>query len=122
MTMLDFIPSCCSYSVEAHEALHHAGFAPRLHGCELLPGRWLMVVMEYLPSARTWDATDAREKPRDALRAAIDALHEAGFVHGDLRGCNVLVDKERVCTLSFGDLQQHARVANIVQACCICPA
>ncbi|CAL8462656.1 g2189 [Coccomyxa elongata] len=91
-----FIKFCKNYSTEAHEALHKTGFAPRLLGCELLPGRWLMVVMEYLPSARIWDDVDPMEKPRDALRAALGALHDAGFVHGDLRGCNVLVDKERV--------------------------
>ncbi|KAK9803269.1 hypothetical protein WJX72_003662 [[Myrmecia] bisecta] len=89
-----FVKFCKNYSIEAHKALQGAGFAPRLLSCERLPGRWLMVVMEYLEGACTWDA--AMDKPTDALRAAVAALHAAGFVHGDLRGCNVLVDKHQV--------------------------
>ncbi len=106
MAVTETVLSSCSYSVAAHEALQRAGFAPRLHGCERLPGRWLMVVMEYLEGACTWDA--AMEKPTDALRAAVAALHAAGFVHGDLRGCNVLVDKQQVCADLWNVLQRLA--------------
>ena len=98
MAVTDSILFCCRYSTAAHAALQAAGFAPRWLGCEQLPGRWLMVVMEYLEGTCTWDA--AMDKPRAALRKAVDALHAAGFVHGDLRGCNVLVDEQKVCTAS----------------------
>lgn len=91
-------PFCCSYSVAGHEALQSAGFAPRLLGCEKLPGRWLMVVTEPLLGACMFDQMDAMEKPKDALRAAVAALHNAGFVHGDLRDCNVLARKQQVRT------------------------
>lgn len=96
MAVTKFVSLHCSYSMEAHKALQVAGFAPRLLGCERLPGCWLMVVMEHLEGACTWDA--AMDKPSHALRAAVAALHAAGFVHGDLRGCSVLVDKQQVCT------------------------
>lgn len=98
IAVTESIPFCCSYSAEAHKALQGAGFAPRLLGCERLPGRWLMVVMEYLEGACTWD--EAMDKPTDALHAAVAALHAAGFVPGDLRECNVLVDKQQVGTHS----------------------
>ncbi|BDA51127.1 hypothetical protein COCOBI_18-0020 [Coccomyxa sp. Obi] len=91
-----FIKFCKRYSVPAHEALQAKGFAPRLFGCERLPGPWFMVVMEYLPCARLWDHLDTMEMPRDKLRQAVEALHAADFVHGDLRSCNVLVDIEQV--------------------------
>lgn len=97
-----------SYSVAAHEALQAKGFAPRLLGYERLPGRWFMVVTEYLPCARIWDHLDAMEMPRGRLREAVGALHAAGFVHGDLRGCNVLVNNEQVCTNFQSGLQTHA--------------
>ena len=87
---------CSRYSVAAHEALQAEGFAPRLLGCERLPGPWFMVVMEYMEEAHMWDCE--MDEPGDALRAAVAALHTAGFVHGDLRDCNVLAEKQRVCT------------------------
>ena len=71
-----------------------------------------MVVMEYLACACTWN--EAMEKPRDALRVAVDALHRAGFVHGDLRAWNVLVDKQKVCTDFVGWFAQPARVGLFV--------
>lgn len=111
-------PFWCSYSVEGHKALQDAGFAPRLHGCEQLPGRWLMVAMECLLGASMWNRIDGMDKPREALRAAVAALHEAGFVHGDLRECNILVKKQQVCTDLCSGLRKHARVARLV-ACAL---
>ena len=34
------------YSAEAHNHCANQGYAPRLHSCELIPGGWLMVVMD----------------------------------------------------------------------------
>ncbi|BDA45559.1 hypothetical protein COCOBI_07-3460 [Coccomyxa sp. Obi] len=97
-----FVKFCKNYSVEAHKALQDKGFAPGLLGCERLPGRWLMVIMELLPlAACTWDDVDTMEKPRDVLRAAVAALHDARFVHGDLRACNVMVDEQKVYLVDF---------------------
>ena len=61
--------------------------------------------MEDLLTACTWHDIDAMEKPRDELRAAVAALHDAGFVHGDLRACNVMVDEQKVCTDLYTSLQ-----------------
>ncbi|KAK9823822.1 hypothetical protein WJX72_005747 [[Myrmecia] bisecta] len=84
-----FVKFCKCYSTGAHDTLHAAGYAPRLLCCEPLPGRWLMVVTEFLEDACMWD--DAMQKPHEQLHRAVNVLHSAGFVHGDLRGCNVLV-------------------------------
>ena len=73
-----------------------AGFAAKLLAVEKLPGRWLMVVMEHVEGACTWDAATGNHKPADALRGAVAALHAAGFVHGDMRECNVLVKEGKV--------------------------
>lgn len=83
----------------AHQALEAFGFAPPLLSCQRLPGPWLMVVMPYLKDVSTWSA--AMQKPEDRLHAAVNVLHSAGYVHGDLRGCNVMMDNEKVRGSSF---------------------
>ena len=41
------------------------------------------------------------DKPAEPLKAAVRALHVAGFVHGDLRGCNVLVAASGVYVVDY---------------------
>ena len=48
-----------------------------------------MVVMEHLAETVSWDS--AMRKPSDELGQAVQGFHAAGYVHGDLRECNVLV-------------------------------
>lgn len=83
-----------SYSAEAHKILEAAGYAPAILSHKVLPGRWHMVVMDFMEGSSTWD--EVTNKPVVKLRTAVDLLHEADFVHGDLRPPNVLVDKEKV--------------------------
>ena len=61
------------------------------HTCP--PSRWVMVVMELLEGAVTWQSS--MHHPTDMLREAVKKLHGAGWVHGDIRGTNVLVSNER---------------------------
>jgi hypothetical protein len=82
-----------------------AGYAPRLLAFERLPGCWLLVVMEYLDSAAHWN--NAMTKPADPLRAAVKVMHDADYVHGDLRSPNALVKDDKVCVSSVGFLQSQ---------------
>ena len=58
-----------------------------------------MVVMEFLEGAVIWQSS--MQHPTDMLREAVKKLHGAGWVHGDIRGTNVLVSNERQVFLSY---------------------
>ena len=57
-----------------------------------------MVVMEYVTGC-LWD--EATDKPVAELQAAVQLLHQAGFVHGDLRSNNILVVSGTVRIIDF---------------------
>ena len=53
------------------------------------------------------------DNPVEPLKAAVRALHAAGFVHGDLRGCSTLVAASAVYLIDFEwpDLQMQWKSA-----------
>ena len=85
-----------TYSRDAHESLAFLGYAPALRGFEKIPGAWLMVVMDMLP-----DDFEMLSESKDRLSPsafanllqAVNSLHNAGFVHGDIRDTNTMVCK-----------------------------
>ncbi|KAL0035626.1 hypothetical protein WJX79_004059 [Trebouxia sp. C0005] len=93
-----FIKFCRSYSFAAHQSMAAAGYAPALLGFEQLAQGWLLIVQQFV-DAVSWD--EIADKPVESLKAAVHALHAAGFVHGDLRGCNILVAAGAVSLIDF---------------------
>jgi serine/threonine protein kinase len=84
----------CQYSKDAHLKCSSSGFAPALRGFQLIPGGWYMVIMDYIGDTyeelydspiKTSFVTEVRDK--------VESLHQAGYVHGDLRTTNVMVKK-----------------------------
>ena len=65
-----------------------AGYAPSLLGFEHLVQGCLLIVQKFVDAVPQDEMVD---KPVEPLKAAVHALHAAGFVHGDLRGCNILM-------------------------------
>ncbi|ESK87100.1 hypothetical protein Moror_11907 [Moniliophthora roreri MCA 2997] len=61
---------------------------------------WQMVVMEYLPTPPTMTLYDFEGTPAEArqvgedLKRAVGTLHDQGYVFGDLRSSNILVEPE----------------------------
>jgi hypothetical protein len=95
-----------TYCVEAHEICYAAGrSAPQLYACEFLPGGWKLVAMEYIAGALQLQHPLTDKTVSTKLRETVSALHAAGYVHGDLRACNVLQCSEggesRVCVIDF---------------------
>ncbi|CAG8522051.1 13719_t:CDS:2, partial [Acaulospora colombiana] len=88
-----FIKFTTQYSLDAHQFCASVNVAPILYGFETLPGGWFMVVMEYLDpeNYRTLEP-DLDNKPHveNEIRQIVTALHGRGFVHGDIRGVNMM--------------------------------
>jgi hypothetical protein len=92
-----FVKYTCRYSADAHKCLASHGFAPKLYKCASLPGGWYVVIMELHLSPYHMLATlslddEARRKVRSKVEEALGKLHAEGFVHGDVRDANILVD------------------------------
>lgn len=82
------------YNTGAHRALDEHGLAPRLLGYDELAGGWLMITMERL--SKDWIMLEnlpqeKRQPYRKGVEDALDKLHKAGYVHGDVRAANILV-------------------------------
>ena len=79
--------------------------APRLWGYERLPGGWIGVVMEYLPSAsRILDSEsllDHGESWKMDIDTIVKAFHAEDYVHGDLRPPNLIVNGGRLLVIDF---------------------
>ncbi|KIK03232.1 hypothetical protein K443DRAFT_5494 [Laccaria amethystina LaAM-08-1] len=85
------------YSEDAHRFLAQLGYAPRLQAVMRLPGGWNMVVMDYSEYTQLCDpmlqiSDELRRTIVAKVSEAVQKLHDAGFVHGDIRSLNVLVD------------------------------
>ena len=98
------------YCREAHELLadHDPPFAPKLLFCEKMAdvgGLWV-VVMDYVEShaAAADPSTAATEKVKMKAEVgkAIQVLHDAGFVFGDLRDPNIIqASSEKMFLVDF---------------------
>jgi hypothetical protein len=102
-----------TYCHEAHEELMSVNSAPVLYGFQLLPGGWIMVVMEYLHEEEWTMLYDIplqqREKFRPAIKAAVVHLHGKGYVHGDIRVGNVFVHRKSAA-VKLLDFDEAGRV------------
>lgn len=90
-----------AYDRRAHDLLATVKQAPRLWHCayEETVGMWV-VVMDYV-EGKMADAVLREPAHVASLRAALTTLHHGGYVFGDLRRPNVLVDGERVMLIDF---------------------
>lgn len=81
------------YGKDAHLECSALGIAPRLLGFETLPGGWFAAVMELLPPSFRLLSDLPKTNLKVPVIEAMQRMHEAGFVHGDLRYNNILVDE-----------------------------
>ncbi|KAG1731694.1 hypothetical protein EDB19DRAFT_2007418 [Suillus lakei] len=88
------------YSKEVHQLCASNGFAPALHGFELLPGGWYMIVMEMITEDYCCLGDLSAPYPHHAaLAERLESLHQQGYVHGDIRDTNIMV--KRTCDPGF---------------------
>ena len=114
-----------TYGADAHNAAAAVGVAPVLRDHVFLgsgANHWQMVVMDYV-NGQTIDKASVAQSVAQTARAAVDALHGEGFVHGDLRGCNIIHSGESgvrivdfdwagpVSSATYPTLMNHADIA-----------
>src|SRR4051812_17640049 len=83
------------YSQAVHEKCVEMGIAPKLRGFEDIGAGWKMVIMDFLD--KEYEPSDKRTLPLGAeeyLRERLIELHQANFVHGDVRDINIMVRKD----------------------------
>ena len=84
------------YSKDAHLKCSSLGFAPTLRGFQPVPGGWYMVVMDYVGDTyQELDDSPAKASYLAEVREKVISLHQAGYVHGDIRTTNIMVKKDR---------------------------
>ena len=81
-----------AYSREAHLKCSSLGFAPALRGYEKMAGGWFMVVMDFVDGQyELLDVSASKASFFSEIREKLTTLHQAGFVHGDIRTTNIMV-------------------------------
>ena len=75
-------------------------YTPQLLALDEFPGGWFGIAMEYFPMAVRIDESPSLIEHGETWLKQIDeivkTLHDHGYVHGDLRVPNFIVDKERL--------------------------
>lgn len=106
-----------TYSADAHSVLADQGLAPNLSKCFSIPGGWFAVIMaksSYTPLNEVSLTVEQRAKVQHKAAVVARILHAEGFVHGDIRDTNILVDRDSLQTddikLHFVDFDWAGRV------------
>jgi serine/threonine protein kinase len=72
------------------------GFAPGLRGFTNIGGGWFMVVMDFIDDGyQLLDDSPVMDSFVSEVREKVISLHQAGYVHGDIRTTNIMVKKSR---------------------------
>ncbi|KAF8872180.1 hypothetical protein CPB84DRAFT_1799876 [Gymnopilus junonius] len=83
------------YSEAVHQKCAEMGIAPKLRGFQDIGAGWKMVVMDTLDEE--YQAFKKGSLPVGAekyLKERLVELHQANFVHGDVRDVNIMVRKD----------------------------
>lgn len=95
------------YGKELHSFCAANEFAPESFAFERLIGGWYGIAMEFVPNAMSLADADPKcirergDSWLERMDKIVDAFHEAGFVHGDLRPPNFIVDSDRMLLVDF---------------------
>jgi hypothetical protein len=107
------------YGKDLHQFCAKEGWAPALLAFEELFGGWVGVAMEYFPSAPCVDESPLLQGRGgawiDQMGEMIKKIHLNGYVHGDLRPPNFIVEGGRLLLVDFdwGGKEGHATFPDI---------
>jgi len=102
------------YSKDVHTFCASKGFAPTLKGFKKLSGGWYMVVMEMIGE----DYCPLSEFPppyyhSEDITQKLTSLHQANYVHGDVRDSNIMVKKDGVQGFKLVDFDWSGRIGEV---------
>jgi serine/threonine protein kinase len=88
------------------------GFAPALKGFERVAGGWHMIVMDAIT-----DEFSLVDRPSASLyepiKKKVVALHQQGYVHGDLRDTNLMVRKNGATEMMLFDFDWAGEIGKV---------
>ncbi|KAI3596380.1 hypothetical protein WG66_003091 [Moniliophthora roreri] len=102
------------YGKEAHDYMTSKSLAPRLHSYDVFEmtsgyGGLKMVVMDFVDGMNL-HGREIPEEYKEELQLTFMCMHEAGFVHGDIRPENIMVTCDhRVMIIDFNTAARYAR-------------
>jgi hypothetical protein len=104
------------YSKEAHIQCASMGIAPTLRGFEAIPGGWFMVVMDriddvFMPLYTSESSLSV--ELRNLVLEETTHLHQAGYVHGDLRDTNLMVRKNGQSGFMLVDFDWAGKIGEV---------
>lgn len=105
-----FIKYTRRYSVEAHQWLASRDLAPRLWQHKETPSGWIVIAMEfsrYSMYSGLHLSKGEQEKVCSKVTMVLKEFHDQGFVHGDIRGLNLLVDCDSLAPNDAKDVRIH---------------
>jgi serine/threonine protein kinase len=97
----------CQYSEAAHNYLASRDLAPMIRKCVRISADWTAIVMDkstYRVLYGLQLSEAQRTKVKCKVKSIVETLHEGGFVHGDIRDANLLIDE---ASLTSNDVAVH---------------
>src|ERR1700729_2366526 len=99
------------YSMEAHSICSSMGFAPALRGFERVAGGWYMIVMDAITDE--FGHVDKPSALYEPIQEKVVALHQQGYVHGDLRDTNLMVRKNSAPEMMLFDFDWAGEIGKV---------
>lgn len=102
------------YSKEAHLKSTSLAFAPPLRGFQSIGGDWFIVVMDWVGvEYQLLDESPMKEQFFSEVKDKLALLHQAGYVHGDIRPSNIMVRKDGKPGIIFLDFDWAGKIGKV---------
>jgi hypothetical protein len=115
-----FVKFTRKYSDKVHRFLARLGYAPQHRASVALPGGWKMVVMDfsdYSPLRGVALPLQLRHVVKTKVLDIVRTLHNNGFVHGDIRDANILLDRDTLspdgCSVHLIDFDWAGNIGEV---------
>ena len=98
------------YSAETHRLFASHQLAPTLWQCQEIPGEWIVIIMDRSDYSLLSHLVLSKEEEailQSKVTRALKTFHDQGYVHGDIRSTNILVDRASLACIDASDVKIH---------------